>query len=122
MVACDGPIIVGVLRLYVYPIPRLRHVGRIGPVAVSLDHQGKGAGLALMNAAIDMADNWLNQHRLKLLVYADNQAAIGLYQKYGFGKEGILGDFAFRQGQYIDGKTMARFNLGDEIAHVSHTR
>jgi putative acetyltransferase len=109
LVACDGPIIVGTLRLYTFPVARLRHLGRIGPVAVSPDHQGKGAGSVLMKAAIDMADNWLNLHRLELLVFADNQAAIRLYEKYDFEEEGILRDFAFRQGQYIDGKVMARF-------------
>jgi RimJ/RimL family protein N-acetyltransferase len=28
------------------------------------------------DAAIDLADNWLNLHRLELEVYVDNEAAI----------------------------------------------
>ncbi len=49
-----------------------------------LTTQDKGAGAALIRVALDLADNWLNLRRLELLVYADNPAAIGLYQKYGF--------------------------------------
>ncbi|HEY9887781.1 MAG TPA: GNAT family N-acetyltransferase [Candidatus Obscuribacterales bacterium] len=108
LVACDGPILVGALRLSLYPVARMRHLGRIGPVAVHPDHHGKGAGSALVAAAIDLADNWLNLHRLQLLVFADNQAAIALYQKYGFGVEGTLTDLVFRAGRYVDAIAMAR--------------
>lgn len=108
LLACDGPIIAGMLRLSIYPSPRMRHMGRIGPVAVHPEHQGKGVGSTLMKAAIDLADNWLNLHRLHLLVFADNAAAIKLYQKAGFVEEGRLQDLAFRAGSYVDGILMAR--------------
>lgn len=110
LVACDRSTVVGVLRLSILPTPRLQHTGRLGSLAVHPNHQGKGAGSALFKAALDLADNWLNLHRLELLVYADNQAAIGLYQKYGFETEGTLRNFAFRAGRYVDGLLMARLS------------
>ena len=77
-------------------------------MAVRDDWQGKGVGTALMQAAIDLADNWLNLKRLELEVYVDNASAIRLYEKIGFAIEGTMVDFAFRDGQYVDTHLMAR--------------
>jgi L-phenylalanine/L-methionine N-acetyltransferase len=87
--------------------PRRRHVGRLG-MAVRDDWQGKGIGTALMQAAVDLADNWLNLRRLELEVFTDNEAAIRLYKKFGFEVEGTFADFAFRDGHYRDVYAMAR--------------
>jgi GNAT superfamily N-acetyltransferase len=51
----------------------MRHVGSIG-MAVRDDWQGKGVGTALMEAALDLADNWLNLTRIELRVYTNNAA------------------------------------------------
>ena len=51
-----------------------------------------------MQAALDLADNWLNLTRLELEVYTDNEAAIQLYKKFGFTIEGTLAQYAFRMG------------------------
>jgi len=72
------------------------------------DWQGKGAGTALMQAAVDLADKWLNLARLELDVYTDNEPAIRLYKKFGFVIEGTLVNYAYRDGQYVDTYTMAR--------------
>ena len=77
-------------------------------MAVRDDWQGKGAGTALMQAAVDLADKWLNLTRLELEVYTDNEPAIRLYKKFGFTIEGTLAQFAFRDGQYVDSYLMAR--------------
>jgi GNAT superfamily N-acetyltransferase len=53
----------------------MRHVGSIG-MAVRDDWQGKGIGTALMEAALDLADNWLNLTRIELRIYVDNAAAM----------------------------------------------
>src|SRR5918992_2799348 len=44
---------------------RRSHVGQIF-MAVHDDYQNQGIGTALMAAAIDLADNWLNLKRLEL--------------------------------------------------------
>jgi putative acetyltransferase len=105
--------VVGQLGLHTFPDhPRRRHVGQIG-MAVRDDWQGKGVGTALMQAAVDLADNWLNLVRLELDVFVDNEPAIKLYKKFGFVVEGTLSRFAFRDGQYVDTFTMARIKAGD---------
>jgi putative acetyltransferase len=86
---------------------RRRHAGALG-MSVHDAWHGKGIGSALMVAALDMADNWLQYTRLELTVYIDNAAAIALYKKHGFDIEGTLRQYAFRNGAYIDAYTMAR--------------
>jgi putative acetyltransferase len=108
LLACIDTEVVGQLGLHTLPNnPRRRHVGQIG-MAIRDDWQGKGAGSALMQAAVNLADKWLNLTRLELEVYTDNEAAIRLYKKFSFVIEGTLIRFAYRDGQYVDAYTMAR--------------
>ena len=76
-------------------------------MAVRDDWQGKGVGTALMQAAIELAERWLNLSRLELQVYTDNEAGVRLYKKFGFVVEGTLTRFAFRDGEYVDAYMMA---------------
>ncbi|MDO5768797.1 MAG: GNAT family N-acetyltransferase [Psychrobacter sp.] len=99
--------IVGNLGLTVSPRERLRHVASFG-MAVKVGFHGMGIGTALLAAAIDLSDNWLNLHRLELTVFTDNAPAIALYKKFGFEIEGEARDFAFRNGAYINAYYMAR--------------
>ena len=79
LVVCAGEEVVGQLGLHTSPnSPRRRHAGKLG-MAVRDDWHGKGAGSALMRAATDLADKWLNLSRLELEVYTDNAPTIGLY-------------------------------------------
>lgn len=107
-VACAGQQVVGNLGLHLNPTrPRRKHVASLG-MMVRDDWQGKGVGTALMAAAVDMADKWLNLTRLELEVYTDNERAIHLYKKFGFEIEGTLKQHAFRDGVYVDSYFMAR--------------
>ena len=100
---------------HVAPSPRLRrrHAGAIG-ISVHADWQGKGLGKELMSAIVDLADNWLNLTRLELEVYADNEAAIRLYERFGFEVEGRLRQHAFRDGQFVDSIVMGRLRATDQ--------
>ncbi len=75
LVACVEGEVVGHLGLETTSRPRRRHVGEIG-MAVRDDLQGRGVGTALMRAALDLADNWLNLSRVELTVYTDNDAGV----------------------------------------------
>src|SRR3954452_8098189 len=93
----DGRV-VGQLGLHLDRTPRRRHCASIG-MAVHDDFQGRGVGSALMVAMVDLADNWLDLHRIELTVYTDNPAAVHLYEKFGFVIEGTLRNYAFRSGE-----------------------
>jgi putative acetyltransferase len=99
--------IVGNLGLHVCENPRRKHAATFG-MGVKDHFQGKGVGSALLQTAIDLADNWLNLRRLELTVYTDNIAAIALYKKFGFVVEGESPEFAFRNGEYVAAYHMAR--------------
>lgn len=56
-------------------------------VAVSPEHRGRHIAEAMLSTAIDMASK-KEITSLTLEVRADNEPAIGLYEKFGFKKEG----------------------------------
>jgi putative acetyltransferase len=89
---------------------RRRHVGTVG-MAVHDAYAGRGAGGALMTAALSLADDWLNLSRIELTVFADNARAIALYERFGFEREGLHRAYAYRGGAYADCLAMARVRL-----------
>ncbi|HEY9143140.1 MAG TPA: GNAT family N-acetyltransferase [Arenimonas sp.] len=115
LLACAGDEVVGQLGLAVSRNPRRRHVGDLG-MGVRDDWQGRGVGTALLVAAIDLADRWLQLRRLELQVYADNAAGIALYARHGFVEEGHHRDFAFRDGAWVDALSLARLRPGQDAA------
>jgi len=79
---------------------------------VHQDYQDIGVGSALMTAAIDLADNWFNLHRLELEVFVHNVRAIALYKKFGFEIEATERRDAFVNGAYFDTHWMGRLHPG----------
>lgn len=107
LVAERGGRVVGQVGLHARQRPRERHVGAIG-ITVCESERGIGVGSALMAAVIDLGENWLDLCRLELEVYVDNPAAIALYERHGFEREGTARRAAFRNGEYVDVIRMAR--------------
>jgi len=89
--------------------PRRRHAWGVG-LSVRDDWQGRGIGRQLVATLIDLADNWLGALRLELTVFSDNAAAIALYEKFGFVREGTHRAFALQDGRFADVLAMARLN------------
>ncbi len=108
--ASDAPFeVVANLGLHPNASLRRRHAVMLG-MSVRDDWQGRGLGSALMTAALDRADNWMNVLRVELTVFVDNPRAFALYQRFGFEVEGRLRAYALRNGAYADVYTMARLH------------
>ena len=101
----DGKVI-GTLGL-VLQQGRRAHAATLG-MAVHDAYAGRGAGTALMAAAVEQADRWLGLKRIELSVWTDNARAIALYERFGFEREGLFRGYAFRDGAYVDAVSMAR--------------
>ncbi len=98
--------VVGLLGLHFDP-ERHPHTASLG-MMVHEDYQGRGVGTALIQAAVDLCEQWMNISRIELEVYPDNAAGIALYRKFGFEIEGTLRAYAYRAGQFMDSYLMAR--------------
>lgn len=87
---------------------RMTHSGGFG-LLVHADYWGQGVGSALTAAALDLADNWLGLMRVELEVFAENSAAIHIYEKFGFEIEGTRRMAMFGgDGRFHDEHVMAR--------------
>lgn len=100
--------IVGMLGLHRGRLSQASSAGM--GIQVGTDYQGMGVGTALMVAMCDLADNWLNLHRVELEVFTDNERGIALYKKFSFEIEVTLRRFALRDGGYTDAYRMGRIN------------
>ena len=65
-----------------------RGVAHLG-MQVARSHRGRGIGSALLEASIEWARQ-AGAHKVALEVWPHNEAAIALYEKFGFEREGYL--------------------------------
>ncbi len=100
----DGAV-VGMAGLHV-GAGKQRHVGSIG-ILVHDDFQGRGIGSTLMRTLLDLADDYLGLARVELEVIADNVAAIRLYERFGFEREGVK-----RRAYMVDGRPADLLMMG----------
>lgn len=99
--------IAGFYKINRYP-GRARHVGYVGSFAVNPAFQGRGLATSMLKDAIaDLHARGVK--RVELIVESDNPAAIALYEKCGFQKEGTLRQFYKRasEAHYVDDYIMA---------------
>jgi putative acetyltransferase len=109
LVALAGGEIVGHAGLHGTENPRRAHAWMLG-MSVRDDGQNQRVGTRLMQALIDLADNWLGALRLELTVYCDNEPALHLYRSPGFEIEGAHRAYSLRGGQLVDTYAMARLH------------
>jgi L-phenylalanine/L-methionine N-acetyltransferase len=84
----------------------IRHRASIG-LSVTHDWRRHGVGQALMERAIDWARESGVITRLELEVLTRNDAAIHLYERLGFEREGVIRRALLRQGEYLDEYSMS---------------
>ena len=98
--------IIGMAGLHVRAGKR-RHTADLG-VMVHDRFQGRGIGRSLLEATLDIADNFLGLTRVELEVFPDNARAIRLYEACGFEHEGRKRKAVWRHGEHQDILVMAR--------------
>jgi len=112
LVALDGDRVVGSLSIERRSAhPATDHVATFG-MFVAASHRGRGIGVALMREALAWAGRF-GVERIELTVYPHNDAARGLYRRFGFVEEGRLVRHAKKSYGYEDEILMALW-LGPE--------
>ena len=106
LVAETDGLLVGYLIVVAGTANRNKHSAYI-VIGISEKFRGQGVGRTLFASL----DKWAIEnklHRLELTVMTTNTAAIGLYEKSGFIKEGLKTNSLFVNGQYVDEYYMAK--------------
>ena len=106
-VAEDGERIVGRLSLSRDPHPASRHVADLG-LMVAASHRRQGVGTALLEQAVAWARE-SGVRKLELHVFPWNEPALGLYESFGFEREGYRKRHYERGGELVDAILMAYF-------------
>jgi RimJ/RimL family protein N-acetyltransferase len=101
---CDDEI-VGRLSLGRDPHPASRHVADLG-LMVAVSHRRKGIGAALLEQSVSWARS-VGVRKLELHVFPHNEAAIALYESFGFRREGYRKAHYRRGPGYVDAILMA---------------
>jgi RimJ/RimL family protein N-acetyltransferase len=104
-VAEEGERIVGRLSLARDPNPASAHVADLG-LMVAASHRRRGIGRGLLEAAVQWARE-SGVRKLELHVLPHNEAAIALYEGFGFRREGVRKGQYRRNGRYLDAVLMA---------------
>ena len=83
----------------------INHVHRSAELQIRIGEpyqRGQGYGTEAVRLLLDFAFKDLNLHRVYLHVFSSNAAAIRLYEKVGFVREGLLRKAAHIDGAYVD--------------------
>jgi len=104
-VAEDEGRIVGRLSIARDQHPASRHVADLG-LMVAMSHRRRGIGTKLLEAALDWARH-SEVRKLELHVFPHNEAAIKLYEYFGFVQEGYRRGHYQRGNEYVDAILMA---------------
>jgi L-phenylalanine/L-methionine N-acetyltransferase len=105
LVADDDGRIVGRLSIARDEHPASKHVADLG-LMVAASHRRRGIGRALLDAAVDWARE-AGVRKLELHVFPHNEAAIRLYEEFGFEREGYRRAHYRRGREYLDAILMA---------------
>lgn len=77
------------------------------------EQHGKGLGSEAYWLIEEFAVRYLNLRKIKAFVVSDNNSAVHMYEKLGFGKAGELKEERFINGKYCSVYIMEKFIGGD---------
>lgn len=95
---------IGTMMLYKSPRHSTSHVrtARLGGVGIQEEHRRKGYGEEAIRWLVNWGFKWAGLHRIELGTISYNGAAIRLYEKVGFKKEGVKRECVFMDGKWFD--------------------
>ena len=105
LVAVHGDEVVGWCDIMPLTVSGFAHVGRLG-MGVRREWRGQGLGRDLLGDCLSRARG-AGIEKVELEVYADNEAAVRLYQSFGFVREGLKARARKFEGRYQDTVQMA---------------
>ena len=76
-------------------------------IGVDDGYTRKGIGRKLLDAALWTGFQYLDFNKIELVVYTENELAIGLYESVGFVREGVKRQNAFLDGRHPDALVMS---------------
>jgi putative acetyltransferase len=99
---------------------RWRRIASVG-IGIGDAQAGLGLGRRLMTSLLRVGFGYLDMHKIELVVYVDNLAAIRLYESLGFVHEGTKRGNAIREGRFVDAHVMSVLqsdwlDTGSEVA------
>lgn len=107
LVAEDGSEIIGWCDIAISTLEGFAHAGRVG-MGVLRRYRGRGIGSSLLERCLEEAEA-RGLERIELDVFASNETAIRLYEKYGFQLEGRKRKARKIEREYDDMIVMALF-------------
>jgi ribosomal protein S18 acetylase RimI-like enzyme len=108
LTAWIGAGLAGALLVQGGHLRRIQHVGKL-EIYVGEECRGMGVGKALLQAVLEWAEANEAVSKLSLAVFAHNEGAVRLYERFGFETEGRrLNEYKMADGTYRDDLLMAR--------------
>ena len=95
----DDDRLVGIARIYDLIVPH--QTGMLG-LSIAPDEWGRGFGTDALALIIAFGFHELGLHRVWFDVFAYNERALRMYERYGFREEGRLREHLYRDGQRWD--------------------
>ena len=112
----DGEELIGTVG-----IDEIEWTHQVGSLSIGIGERKnwcKGYGYEAVQLVLAHAFKELNLHRVQLTVFAYNDAAIALYEKAGFQREGVFRQFLQRDGErhdmYLYGLLRREWEAGNE--------
>lgn len=93
---------------YGHGVKKSQHV-RVLSMLIVEGHRDRGLGSMLISHAIDWAKKEPGVEKVVLGVFSNNQRALHVYEKFGFGVEGVRKDHYYIDGKREDEIDMALF-------------
>jgi len=109
LVAIYDKKIIATLNVIAFTYRKLNHVATLG-IGMLPEWRGVGLGYAMMDSIIQWAKTKTGLKAITLEVFSENKAAIGLYEKCGFVKDGEKENyFMDKNGNYYNNTLMTLY-------------